>query len=86
MLGAAEMRKTVLVSQELRALAGEREEEWSGKTVRGWQTQNALSSVWSGLSPPLPRGRSHYAAITKIGGFDVLSYQPVGQLLLGVKD
>lgn len=85
MLGAAEMRKTVLVSQELRALAGEREEEWSGKTVRGWQTKCSQFSVVR-IESPLPRGRSHYAAITKIGGFDVLSYQPVGQLLLGVKD
>lgn len=33
-LGAAERRKTVLESQELRALAGEREEEWSRKGDR----------------------------------------------------
>lgn len=35
MLGAAERRKTVLVSQELGALAGDREEEWSRKGAKG---------------------------------------------------
>lgn len=42
-LGAAERRKTVLVSQELRALAGEREEEWSRKGDRGDGKHKGLS-------------------------------------------
>lgn len=42
-LSAAEMRKTALVSQELRALAGDRQEEWSRKGDKDVANKKRLS-------------------------------------------
>lgn len=56
-LGAAERRKTVLESQELRALAGEREEEWSRKGAR--EVANIKGSQFSviRIESPFTKGQ-----------------------------